>query len=459
MNAITFDTPLLFGSLLWLLWLRLFAPAYRFQLSSQLVGTLWAQYPFMLSWSLAKLVPILSATTWYPRRIRGASLFMPFIVYTIAGGLVSSFFWNVPSYVSYLYGEGRLWVQFVTFLSLVLCTRAYAAALLSPEAPLLMWKVIVSIGIIHGLAFLYQYLAAYVDLPLIGISRAHGLTLDGAAGDLAAYSVGGIDILRPGGLAGEPKTVAVLFGVVLVMSIVCGNPIKQDKKWNLLYKTSIALSGSCFVAAFSTSAYVGLLASVVGLVALGFVRFSGYVKIVVIALLSIGIVEFVLAYKDLPTLTELFSLRFYDRIINVQKGAMDPPVEAALQVLTTNPLVLLFGTGIGGGTFYLQDYLKTQFEYAFAPNIGGVHLLLEHGLIGTLLFLGPVFLLLVKVRLMMVSDRYVVPWEWKFIFGLSVSSMMFMLSGSGIAMGYPLAIGSLLGIVNIQRPIGSGNVR
>lgn len=459
MNAITLDTPLLLGGLLWLLWLRFYAPAYRFQLACQFVGTIWAQYTFVLSWSLAKLVPILSATTWDSRHIRKASLFVPFVVYTIIGGLISSMFWKVPADVSYAYGEGRLWVQLATFLSLVLCTRAYAATFLNAETPLLMWKVVVSIGIIHGLAFLYQYFALVVGLPVIGISRAHGLTLNDAVGDVAAFNVGNIDILRPGGLAGEPKTVATLFGIVLVTLFACGNPIKNNKKWNLLYKLSLAFSGICFVASFSTSAYAGFFASIIGVILMGLVRLTTVVKGVFAALLLISVIQSVLFYADLPNLTDLFTMRFFDRIAELKMGGLDPPVEAAIQILITKPQILLFGTGIGGGTFYIQQYLGSSFEYTFTPNVGAIALLLEHGLSGTLLLLGPYFFLFNKVRLKILAGSFNPLWERKLLLSLSLSSMILMLSGSGIALGYPLAMGSLLAIYSAQRPKKSGGIR
>jgi len=445
------DLPLLIGGLGVLLWLRLTAPAYKFQIACQFVGTLWAQYSNVISWSLAKLVPFIAASTLSRSKVQDASLFVPYIIYSILVGLFSSLFWDIPSTANFAYGEGRILVQIIVFGSLVLATRSFASALIESDAPLLLWKALMLIGLVHGTAFIYQYLASVFGFPLIGISRAHGLTIDAYSGDVAAFAVGDLEILRPGGLAGEPKTVVVLFGIVLTVGAIAKMPPKISDRWRRLATCSLLFSVIGFIGAFSTSGFVGLALAFTALTGFALINLRKYLFVIVSLLAAYGLTNYLLGYVNLPSIAELLSLRITDRIVS---GEVDAPVAASLEVLSGNVLILLIGTGLGGGTFYIQSILNEAFEYALAPNIGAVALLLEYGLIGTLLFGIPFLLLAVKARDQIRFLGLTSAWEQTFLVVLGLSTMSFMLTGSGIALGYPLAIGGILGAVN-RAPLAS----
>lgn len=456
MHTITFDIPLLVGGLALLVGLRIWGSRELFQVACQVVGTLWAQYSIVVNWSLGKLVPLFSASV-YSGRLRHTHIYYPFIAFTVFGACIGSLFWDVPVGIPFAYGQGRVWVQLAVFLSLVLSTRAFADAMSRPEGPFLMWKGLILIGLVHGTAFLYQYFAAAVGLPAIGVSRAHGLTINGDAGDLAAFSVEGVtDILRPGGLAGEPKTVAVLFALVLATAISAGAPASATNLWKLLARTSALLSAIGLVGAFATSAYVGFSAVLLALTLLGLIRSKRYVGLAVVVLGGLLFANELLRALSLPSLYELLRIRLTDRIA---AGDMDPPVSAALQILARSPVILFLGTGLGGGTFSIQRILNTGFEYASTPNVGIVALLLELGLVGTLLLLSPFAISVLSTRLRLGVSPHMA-WEPRFLLTLGTSAMILMLSGSGIALGFPMAVGCTIacaGIVHRNKPYSTNS--
>src|SRR5215467_8259501 len=107
MDVLTLDAPLLIIGLPLLIWLRLTKPNHVFQIWCQFIATFWAQYSWIVSWSLGKLVPILSATSPGKNRTPLLHLFVPFVVYTIVASMLASLFWAIPADVSVMYGEYR----------------------------------------------------------------------------------------------------------------------------------------------------------------------------------------------------------------------------------------------------------------------------------------------------------------------------------------------------------------
>lgn len=445
MNVIEIDILLLVAGLAGLIWMRFRSSQNLFQVACQFVGTFWAQYSLVVSWSLGKLVPFISATSIKRGRLKYEYLFIPFVIYVFVFGFYSSLFWNVPDGVSFAYGEGRIYVQLITFLSLALTARSYAFAVSNDDGVILMWKGLMLLGVVHGAAFLYQYVASIFGLPYIGISRAHGLTLDAGSLDVAAFSTeGGVDILRPGGLAGEPKTVSVVFGLVLLVGIVVGLPHNITKLWKRLALIGVVLSLIGFVGAFSTSGFIGFCAIYVALIFLRVVKPQGVFRFVVYLLSFLVVATYVLDSLELPGLAKLLSARTIER---VSDGAeIDPPVEMALQVLSNDPMVLLVGTGIGGGSFRIMELMGQVFEYSYSPNIGLVNILFEFGVIGVCLLLLPFcFLIIVSAFTIPGNCNKIKTWNIRFLLVLSLASMVFMLTGSGIPLGFPLAIGSIIG--------------
>lgn len=447
MTSITLDIPLLIIGIIVLIWMRFKSPPYEFQVACQFIGTIWAQYSFGLSWSIQKIAILFSATDFrqnYRRYYFG--LFFPLVLYVIIGGVALSFFWPVPQQTNFLYGEGRIIVQLGLFIGLVFATRAFGHAMCQEAGPILLWKALVLLGLMHGLASIYQYLALSLNLPLLAISRAHGLTLDGGVGDIAAFTIDGGDvILRPGGLAGEPKTAAVIYGMIIISLLGVPRPGSIEKKWKNLCIFSILFSIFGFIVASSTSGFISLVFAFLLLLLFNVIKIKNYFLILLIFSIIIFITDYILYRNNLPSFSALFGSRVTDRLIS---GENDPPVQAAIDIMSSNLFVLLFGTGIGGSTFYIQELMNSNFEYTHTPNIGIIAILIENGLVGLLLLLVPFFLLFLHARnATLKNDQQ--SWEIRFLLAIATSVMIFMMAGSGISMGYPIAVGAILAAANV----------
>lgn len=455
MDVITFDIPLLIIGIASLIWFRLFRPTHVFQVACQFFGTFWAQYTFGVTWSLGRLAPFLSASSLSRVKVRFAKLFFPFVAYVVFAGLVLSFFWKIPAGVDFFYAEGRIWIQLFVFLSIMLSVKAFAVGMLHRDGPVLLWKALTFVMLIHGLASLYQYLAVGLGYPLIGISRSHGETGQAGVADVAAFGVGDELIYRPGGLAGEPKTAAILFGIYFISHLLSASPLVASRNWKRLARLSFVLSVFGFFAAFSTSAFVGAL--LVPFLALPLYAMNKRQLFKYFMIVFFSIVVFITAYF---VLTEFSGIDLVDLMMNrtierFDMNEIDPPILAALSVIWNDPVVLFFGTGIGGGSFSIMEYLNTVYQYAFAPNVGMVLFLLEFGLVGSLLLLVPFALLTLKISTFIRNHRVssssdMTQWTVKFLFIVGVSTMCFILSGSGISMGFPLALGCLLAAAQIS---------
>ena len=118
-------------------------------------------------------------------------------------------------------------------------------------------------------------------------------------------------------------------------------------------------------------------------------------------------------------------------------GEMDPPVEASINEIINNPMTALFGVGQGGSSFVAMKFIGEAFDYALAPNITFVLLLVEAGMVGTMLFLGVFGMQVVRVGTsVIVKDDS----EIRTLFVIGLSAMLLNLAGSGIPLGIPLAV-------------------
>jgi hypothetical protein len=146
------------------------------------------------------------------------------------------------------------------------------------------------------------------------------------------------------------------------------------------------------------------------------------------------------------------------RTVGRMDQEIDPPIEAALWALANNSLILMFGTGLGGGSFPIMRYWNTTYDYSYAPNVGGVLLLLESGVIGATLLLLPFTLLLIKAvkGISIGTGQTISTWNIRFLCGLGLSAMCFMLTSSGIAMGYILSVACIVAAAQLAARRGQG---
>jgi len=271
---------------------------------------------------------------------------------------------------------------------------------------------------------------------LIGISRAHNLAIDGKA-DIAAFvAKSGEDMIRPGGLAGEPKTAAVVFGIYLITSIFAGFPMNLSfyEKW--IGKGAIILAVIGYLTAFSTSAFIG--GSLAFFLLLWLLRKEvNSLKFFSIFILSLIIILVwkIVDLQHYENFLEALHSRTFERLIN--DFEFDPPIEACLNAMAHNLFILIFGCGMGGSSFIIMKYSNLYIEYAYAPNVMGMLLLTEYGIIGTLLLLIP-FTIIAKKSLF--DKNRIEYWNVKYLFCMAISGIIIILSGSGIAMGEILSI-------------------
>jgi hypothetical protein len=448
MSVIVLDTPLLILSVFFLIWLRFKFNLNKYQALCLFISSFWAQYSFIISWSIAKITPMFSASFQAKSKLNLGLWFLPFVSFVLFSTFISFFlFWKIPNSATYFYGEGRIWIQLLTFISLVFSTKSISDSVNNFKDTIVIWKAWVLIVLIQGLGFLYQYLAFFFRLPLIGISRAHGLTFEGLQGDVAALTINGNDILRPGGFAGEPKTVAIFFAVYIFIYVFVKTPLYLSKNWILLSRICFVLSIIGLIGSFSTSIYIAFIFLLLILSVFKFKEFSRFLKIIIGLYFIYILTDIILFYLDLPSTVELFSLRVSQRLLEED---LDPPVEAALKILFSDIRILIFGTGYGGGTFFIQEFLGENFDFALTPNVGFVALFLEIGILGLLLLLLPYCYFLSKAYMRLKLFDYNNKWAIKFLLITSISTLFFMFFSSGIALGYPISFGLLLGSFNVS---------
>lgn len=456
-SSFVFDLPLLIVGLIAMIVGRFVLRPVYYHAMCQFISTVWAQYSWFFVISLARLAPIFAATNVPAGKSNLLNYFVPFFVYVMLFGVIASLFWEIPADVAFIYGPGRFFIQAIVFVSLGYSAKAFLNLVRDHDATIIFWKMFCLTVIVHGLASVYQYIASALGLPLLAVSRSFDQTLEVGLGDIAAFATEAGDIiLRPGGLAGEPKTVAALFATYLLAQVLVGAPAGLSRSWRALSVSSTVLCTIGFVGAFSTSAIIGLLVSVSLVIGMFWFRLRAQVGLIVglLGLILSGI-AIVLSSQQLFSSESIISLLTFRTVGRFDNFELDPPVQAAIEFLSASPLALLFGTGIGGGSFEIQRILNYQTALSLAPNIGFVLLILEVGLVGTLMLLVPFFSLFFRVRKFLLSaDSKQISdyerWEISFLLLLGLSALMQMLGGSGFAMGYPIAVGSVVGAAEIM---------
>jgi hypothetical protein len=401
------------------------------------ISTFQAQYSWLVSWSLAKACGVFLAADGIGHRPRGLLPFLPFFGYVLASTGVAALFWNIPDDVAFFYGTGRSMVSLLTFGLAALSTMSLATALSTTGGTRLFWVTLRWLGVVHGTASMYQYAALSLGWPLIGISRPHDLTLEHNVPDLAMFvSRTGGEVFRAGALAGEPKAAAALFGTVLFCVLQVGYRLDQSRSDRMLSTCAAALSLFGFLGCFSTSGIAGLALALICAPLTSYRR-----QLFALGLAGCGVVLMTsgaavwLGWSSGDVLSVLS-----ERTIERFQEEWDPPVQAALNAMSTSMPVAIFGVGEGGSTFHVMRYLNQSFEYAYAPNIGLIRLAVENGLIGATLFFGAWGVMLRRALGRMRMD----PSPDRSLFlAAALSGMSLSMTGSGVPLGVPMSIAAL----------------
>jgi hypothetical protein len=442
--VITLDNWLLALGLMFLVVGRFILKRDAYQGLCQLLGTIWAQYSFVIAWSLAKLVPVFAIA--YANQAPNDQLrrYAPLFLYLVSSTLLLAQFWEIPFGVNPIYGEYRYLVQIVGVLLSAVSVIAFARTFVTAHSVrVLSWYWAATVWI-HAIASIYQYAAQRIGLPLIGVSRAHGLEAEYGVGDVAIFlSRAGEEIIRPGGLAGEPKTVGVIFAIYLLTTAYA--PYKTNNSHEKFFGRLL------FVAAFvgllltySTSVLIGFVLAVVIISAmLSETKVLSVAAQVTVLIFAANLV-FTTALGTDTRVEDLLSERTIGRFAEGQ--FLDGPVEAALAEMTSNYITLIFGTGMGGSSFITMAYLNTSFEFAYAPNILFVLVLIEGGLLGAFLMFAPMTRQVLETRRFAIATG---DWTVRYLLVLAVGCGVLSMCGSAIPLWFSLTIGGLCAAAKI----------
>jgi len=146
----------------------------------------------------------------------------------------------------------------------------------------------------------------------------------------------------------------------------------------------------CLVALFlsgSTSAWAGGVLAVGSIfwvaVCVGSIKLrNGLIQFVVLGILGLGAGTYIVG-STVPDadLVRLIQDRSVARIQS--EGILgDPAEQAALNVLRSNPMLLAFGSGLGGMSFYIKELGVLHSEFVLEPNTGVLRWVGSFGLVG-----------------------------------------------------------------------------
>lgn len=439
MNIISFNTPLFWVVTLLLLYTFLRFGYQRLILAFHSAATFGVQFSFIVNWSAGKVLPILALPYALRKGKTGLGVFSVFCAYVIVNTLIQSFFWDIPAGVHFAYGQGRFLVQLFNFSMTAMLARATVLALTDSSQVQAFWKIFTYAMLAHGLASLYQLAAGRLGLPLLGISRPFEQVMADRVADVAMFGTESRQtVYRPGGLAGEPKGVAVLYAIYMTGYLFGGSALALGRRNLLVSRAVFMLSLLGFIAAFSTSAFIGIVPVAFFCLSIWGVKKFSKTAFYLLLFLAIAIPLWaIVSSLSLDDFSRIIELRTVGRFEGGEE--VDPSVVASIDEILAHPLVMLLGTGAGGSSFVIMKYLNQAFDYAYAPNVGIVLIIVEYGLIGMLLLFVPYAMVLLKAAER--SKRSKDP-NIMLLCAISISTFMLCLTGSGYEFGFPLAIAS-----------------
>lgn len=345
------------------------------------------------TWDAARVcgvIVIVGSWLIYPRRARDQRLASPFFVLLVLYGVVATligwWFWPTDAFagVSPVYGKLRAVVQIVGWLIMLGMAWNIALAFAEPGSFEKAQPAILLTGVVLCLYAYYQTAASRFDWPATGIRSPVAL----ATGEMteertAGYTLAGTSVFRPGSLVGEPKGLGFtcVFWLALVLS-----------RW-LTGRVDIRLGvallvvvGALWLTA-STSAWGGALAC------LGVTAFYGLLTgagetgnrqglslaaLGVLAACAVGVLF--LVYRE--DVADIYEQRWSSRVVD---PLSDAPEKTSLEVLADQPYLALWGTGLGGMSFYIARR-STELEHMiFFPNNGLLGFVCNVGAMGLIL--------------------------------------------------------------------------
>ena len=302
-------------------------------------------------------------------------------VITFAGSL----FWPIEAMSgrSSAYGPLRWVIQVVNWAIIVGVGWQIALALREKDALDKVGRWLILLGMFHCAVALYQVVAFWTDLPLVGIRRvAVGVGLDASDPHLAIASIGGLPLYRATSFAGEPRSLAAVSMLWIAALITLYYKGRSNTRTHL----ALLLSLLVLILTLSTSGWGTFFFCL----ALMFFLSARQKKSGFLALFLILLLPGVLLTADsmgwLPggiSVKEVFEERWTQRMVDPLN---DAAVEETLEELSNNPRFIPFGTGSGGMSFYIAQNRGGE-DLILASTVGWVNYLGDIGLVGILLMI------------------------------------------------------------------------
>ena len=361
--------------------------------------------------SPAKLIAIITFIFWvFTNRgilVRSSLLdkLYTYYLYLILSTLFLSAFW--PEYNTFnqgiLYSTSFRGVVQVFLLSIqVIMISVFVKFSIRTDihAVLVKYSWILLLIIIYGI---YTYFAQINDYPFTGINR-QGL---GESGTAISFGFADTRIFRAYSLTGEPKQLAVdaIIGLVLWYKFY----FRLHDRRSLFFQ---GLVYSAFLSAlFLTYSTAGFI---IAIIVIGCLLFLTQVNINKLfrqffAAISVLAIIVLLKMQIFSSIVGLFEYRVNDRL--EEESIAGYAEEAALNVISKNPLVMIAGVGLGGSSFYVRAENSEQYAgYTAAPR-GIVGLILDQGLIGITLLGRVIFSAYMKLK--NIKNRTLSIFKWK----------------------------------------------
>lgn len=308
-------------------------------------------------------------------------------IYMCGLTMIGMIFWPYEAMTSLtpLHGYLRGLIQIINWGIIVGVAWQIALVSSTPEGFAKLARIVILAGVAISLYGIYQYVANKIGLPVVGIRRPSQFGLGVVEGEgSAAYVLGGERIFRVGSLVGEPKGLGA--AIVFWLSLYWAYAIMSRGR-DYLHKGIALLFIVVLWLTASTSAWIGVLvgATVIAWVHLNHkIRLKRIIGITDIVVISIGVSLLAIAnapalFNLLTSVTEVWQERMVTRL---NDPLTDLAVDTAIKILSENSLMVLFGTGIGGMSFYIAEYIGGIQQLILFPNIGFIGIISDIGILG-----------------------------------------------------------------------------
>jgi|GEM_PF-6164092 len=320
-----------------------------------------------------------------------------FLGYGIVWTIICSPFWptDAIAHLSLVHSVLRPLISIANWIVYLGVTWKIAVAYSVPGEFAKYKHVVVKFGIAMCFYAIYQSVASRYGLPMTGLRNAYrGYTADGSGDFTAAYLLNGELVYRPGSFFHEPKFLGA--GCVFWLSLLLSDMFERQ------FRT--ATVGSIAIVCYTLwlTASTGAWAAVLCCLALFLFISNRLAPLQLMEKVLIGgLACFVGLGLSWAVGTEAFQNsalgiiveeRFTKRLSSLDRKADEELDPAAIQALLDRPYFILTGTGLGGISFYMDEYLRNSVDYHIPgekavilnPSFGLVALLANLGLLGYL---------------------------------------------------------------------------